>query len=306
MQLKGVYTAIITPFDPEGRLDEQGFRELLRYQVENEVNGIVVSGTTGEAPTLSSTEKEHLIRIAVEEVKGKTTLMVGTGSYSTEQTLLNTQKAKDLGADCALVITPYYNRPTQEGLYRHFSTICEKVEFPICLYNAPGRTGQNLEVRTLERLISSPWIVGMKESSNQLAQAQDTITLLSSTHVSALTGDDAWSLPFIALGGQGVISVVSNLYPKAVKQLVDAALKGNFEEARHWHNALVPMFKGAFLETNPGPIKAAMQVCGMPSGPCRLPLSPLTPENLEKIKTLLQTLPLKWLGQYGQTQSPHR
>jgi 4-hydroxy-tetrahydrodipicolinate synthase len=297
MQLKGLYTAIITPFDSHGKLDKEGLRCNLRYQLQHQVDGIVVLGTTGESPTLTSHEKQTIIEVALEEVKGKATLMVGTGSYSTDMTIAETKKAKDMGADAALVVTPYYNKPTQEGLYRHFAALCQAVSFPICVYNIQGRTGQNLQTETLQRLMSFPSIIGVKEASGNIMQMNEVIEMAKQhrPHLSILSGDDALTLPLMALGGHGTISVVSNLLPNLLQNLVQATLNGDFASARDWHYQLLPLFKAAFIETNPIPIKAAMQLCGMAAGPCRLPLCDLASTSLNQLKQVLNMLPSSWL-----------
>lgn len=301
MLLKGLYTAIITPFDSQGRLDEEGLRQNLRTQVAHKVDGIVVLGTTGEDPTLNQQEKQRVIEIALEEVKGKTTLIVGTGSYSTETTIASTKRAKEMGADAALIVTPYYNKPTQEGLFRHFAAICQAVSFPICVYNIQGRTGQNLQTETLQRLMQFSSIVAVKEASGNIMQINDVIdkSRQREPELSVLSGDDALTLPLIALGGHGIISVASNLIPGPMRSYVHAALQGDFETARDWHYQLLPFFKAIFIETNPIPIKAAMHLCGMPAGPCRLPLCDLSPTSLETIKQVINTLPQSW-SEYGQ------
>lgn len=301
MQLKGLYTALVTPFDSQRKIDQEGLRRNLRYQLQHKVDGVVVLGTTGEDPTLNAAEKQMVIEIAAEEIKGKAALIVGTGSYSTELTIEATQKAKTLGADAALIVTPYYNKPTQEGLYRHFAAICEAVHFPICIYNIQGRTGQNLHTDTLQRLMHFSSIIGVKEASGNIMQITEVIESAKSNnpHLSILSGDDALTLPLMALGGQGIISVASNLIPGPLKNLVQAALQGDFSTARHWHYSMLPFFKASFIETNPIPIKTAMQLCGMAAGPCRLPLCDLTPANLEQLKQILSSLPPSWLADYA-------
>jgi 4-hydroxy-tetrahydrodipicolinate synthase len=305
MKLEGVYTAIVTPFDSKGKLDQEGLRANLRYQLHHQVKGIVVLGTTGEAPTLNAHEKQTIIEIAREEVKDKADLIVGTGSYSTEQTIEATLKAQEMGADAALIVTPYYNKPTQEGLYRHFERICKTVSIPICVYNIQGRTGQNLQTDTLHRMALFPSIIGVKESSGNILQINEVLEKVgrNHSHFRVLSGDDALTLPLMALGGHGVISVVSNLVPGPIQNLVQAALSGDFQHARHWHYQLLPLFKAAFIETNPIPIKAAMQVCGMAAGSCRLPLCDLDASNFQKLEQVLNTLPASWLGAYGQKKS---
>ena len=301
MQLSGVYTAVITPFTNYGEIDLEGFKENLRFQVEQGVDGIVVLGTTGESPTLTSEERKLIIQQAVTEVKGKVQLLVGTGHYSTAQTIIQTQQAEEYGADAVLIVTPYYNKPTQEGLYQHFQAICQASSIPICVYNIQGRTGQNIQTSTLQRIASYPNIIGVKEASGNITQINEVLEVMQ-THSSCfavLSGDDALTLPVIALGGHGVISVISNLVPGPVCALVNAAKKGDFIEARKWHYQLMPLFKTAFIETNPIPIKAAMQLCGMVAGPCRLPLCDLESKSYHILKQVIDALPPAWLGSYA-------
>jgi len=288
-RLEGLHTVLITPFNDQNQLDQPGFRFLIRRQLENRVDGIVALGTTGETPTLSLEEKQTIINLARSEIPSTIPLGIGTGSYSTAQTIEATCQAKELGADFALIVTPYYNKPTQEGLYRHFKAIAEAVDLPICLYNVQGRTGQNLQTDTLRRLIEIPSIICVKEASGNVAQMSDVIELAREVRpdFTILSGDDALTLPLMALGGHGIFSVVSNLLPAEMKTLVDAAAKGNFESARQMHFHLTPLFKGAFLETNPIPIKAALRLCGLPSGECRLPLCELNDANALKLKQIV-------------------
>lgn len=302
MQLKGLYTAIVTPFDSQGKLDQEGLRTNLRYQLFHDVDGVVVLGTTGESPTLTPQERQTVITIAIEELKGKTTVLVGTGTNATTTTIAATQEAEELGADGALIITPYYNKPTQEGLFRHFSTVCESTSLPICLYNVQGRTGVNLQTETLQRLLSFPSIIGVKEASGNIMQMSDVIALgrLQRPELSILSGDDALTLPLIALGGHGVISVASNLIPGPMRALVNAALKGDSDTARSLHFELLPFFNSNFIETNPIPIKAAMNAAGMAAGPYRLPLCELKPGNEAFIQSIVKSLPQSWISAYGQ------
>lgn len=307
MKLEGLFTAVVTPFNEQGKVDQEGLRRNLRYQLQAGVQGIVVLGTTGESPTLHPQEKDIVIEIALEEVKGKALLMVGTGCYSTEQTIISTRTAQEMGADGALIVTPYYNRPTQEGLFRHFAAICDAVSFPFCVYNIQGRTGQNLQPETLGRLARAfPSIIGVKESSGNISQINEILQTIALSHPNfrVISGDDDITLPLMALGGHGLISVASNLVPGPVKKLVQAAQEGDFVKARDWHFQLLPLFKAAFIETNPIPIKAAMQLCGMAAGRCRLPLCDLSPANFQMMANLVNNLPQYWLGEYGQTQSP--
>lgn len=296
MFLKGLYTALITPFNHQGLVNETCLRELIRLQIKHQVDGIVVLGSTGEAPTLKSKEKERIIEIAREETSGKIQFLVGSGTYSTEQTIENTELAQKYGADAALVVTPYYNRPTQEGLYRHFKALSEQVSIPICLYNVPGRTGQNMHTETIQRLITLPQIIGIKECSGNMFQVTDVVQLArQQRHLSVLSGDDALTLPIMALGGHGIISVASNLVPAPLKALVVACQSGDFTKAQSIHYQLLPLFKGAFLETNPSPIKLAMNLCGLEAGPCRLPLCELSGENQKQLESILSTLPKEWI-----------
>lgn len=296
-KVRGVYTALVTPFDVNGQLDEEGLRENIRFQIANDIDGLVALGTTGEAPTLSAQEKERIVQITVEEAKGKSVVMVGTGSYSTEQAIENTRMAERLGADMILLVTPYYNKPTQEGIYRHCQAVAESVSIPVVLYNIQGRTGVNITTDTLKRLSTIPNIIGVKEASGQISQMSDVIEFIARDNhgFSVMSGDDALTLPLMALGGDGVISVVSNLVPHKVKALVTAMQKENYHVAKALHFELMPLFRGAFVETNPIPIKAAMAHLGMAAGGCRLPLCELTPENAKKLRELLDTLELELL-----------
>lgn len=288
--LHGVHTALITPFTHDGALDEEGFRALIRRQVESGVEGIVPLGSTGEAPTLTKEEQKRIIAIAREETPEHTSLMVGTGTYSTAQTIENMQAAQGMGADSSLIITPYYNKPTQEGLYQHFKAIAKAVNLPIVIYNNQHRTSLNLQTDTLKRLMDIPSIIGVKEASGSISQISDVIELARKLRpeFSIVSGDDALTFPLMALGGQGVISVASNLIPEKVKALVDAASSGDFGLAREIHFNLMPLFKAIFIETNPIPIKAAMQLCGLPSGNCRLPLCSLNPENMLTLERVIK------------------
>lgn len=285
----GVYTALITPFDEKDRLDEEGLIQNIQYQIEANVDGIVPLGTTGEAPTLTHSEKIKVIQLAVQEAKEIIPVIVGTGSYSTQETIKNTQEAKDLGADAVLIVTPYYNKPTQEGLFLHFKAVSDAVEIPIIVYNIQGRTGQNIQTETLQRISELQNVVGVKEASGQVSQMSDVIEMIArnNPHFSVLSGDDGLTLPLMALGGHGVISVISNLLPKEVKALVTAMQNNELETAKEIHFQLMPFIKAAFIETNPIPIKALMNLLSMPAGICRLPLSNLQPKNHELLTQVL-------------------
>ncbi len=287
--LEGTYTALITPFDTQDRLDEQGLEKNILLQLESEIEGIVVLGTTGETPCLSEQEQIRIIQLARQLTDDRMPLIVGTGSYSTRQTIINTRRAKDLGADFALVVTPYYNRPTQEGLYLHFKTVAEAIDIPIILYHVPGRCSTTMTIDTIVKLAEIPGIVGLKESSGNLPFMSEIIEKTSyiNPKFSLLSGDDAWTLPCVALGGNGVISVASNLIPREIKTLVDTCIQGNFFAAQEIHHKLQPLFRALFVETNPIPIKLAMNLAGMAAGKCRLPLSAPLPQTCNLLEKLI-------------------
>jgi 4-hydroxy-tetrahydrodipicolinate synthase len=277
-----------------GDVDYEGFRRLIDFQIQGGIDGLVPLGTTGETPTLEDDEEERLIKIAVEEVRGRVPIIVGTGSNSTKSMMGYTKRAKDLGADAALVVTPYYNKPNDAGLIRHFEAAAA-IGIPVVIYNIASRTGRNIPAPMIERLSRIPGIVGVKESSGDISQMMDIITdrdrmRAGGRDFTVLSGDDALTLPLIALGGDGIISVVSNLIPGKVAALARACLAGDFEEGRRLHYELLPFFKAAFVETNPVPIKTAMTWAGLPAGPARLPLGPLSGNSeafLRKVVTEL-------------------
>lgn len=286
MKCSGVYTALITPFDENGKLDEEGLRLLVRRQVEYGVDGLVAIGTTGEAPTLSTEEKGEVISTVRKEAPN-IPLMVGCGAYSTAQTLENLKTAADLGADSALVVAPYYNKPTQAGLYRHFETLAQTTPLPLLLYNIPSRACVNLETETVRFLAELPNIIGIKESSGNINQVRDVI---NETHpnFTVFSGDDGTTLPVIAMGGRGVVSGLANLAPHLVKELVNACQKDEMQKAREINLRLNPLYKAACLETNPIPIKAMMKICGFPSGEPRLPLTPITKHYIPVLEQVLE------------------
>lgn len=287
MQQPRLITAMITPF-LNGEVDIEGLKANIAYQIESGVEGILVLGTTGESPTLTREERNTVITSAVEAAGGRVPVMVGTGTNATQSTIALTNEAHALGADAALIVTPYYNCPTQEGIYRHFAAITEATQLPICIYNIPKRTGRNIEVGTMGRIAMLPRIVGVKESAGDIGQVSAIIHEIASKHdhFTVWSGDDALTLPIMALGGAGLVSVTSNLVPREMFNLVAAASRGDFFEARHAFYSLLPLMNALFVETNPIPLKAAMAMAGMAAGPCRMPLGELSPENeamLEKI-----------------------
>ncbi|MBI2971880.1 MAG: 4-hydroxy-tetrahydrodipicolinate synthase [Candidatus Aenigmarchaeota archaeon] len=285
--MEGCITALVTPFDTALGVDYAGLRENVRFQIANGVSGLVPLGTTGESPTITDDEREKIVSAVVDEANGKAAVIVGAGTNSTEKTIKYARQAKDLGADAVLIVSPYYNKPTQEGLYRHFKAVNDAVAMPVIVYNIQGRTGVNIETPTLLRMSGLTNVRAVKEASGSISQMMDVIAQLPKDFI-VLSGDDNMTLPLIAAGGRGVISVVSNLFPRMVSDMVSHALKGDFESARKLHYKLMPIFKTAFIETNPMPIKAAMNFAGMPAGGCRLPLCELQPQNAEKLKAVLR------------------
>jgi 4-hydroxy-tetrahydrodipicolinate synthase len=290
-EFRGAYTALITPMKESGEVDYDGFRKLIRFQIEEGIDGIVPLGTTGEAPTLEDSEEEKLIEIAVKEAKGKIPVMVGAGSNDTKTMVRYVERAKNMGADAALVVTPYYNKPNDSGLISHFEAAA-KVGLPIIIYNIASRTGRNIPASLMEKIAQIPNIAGVKESSGDINQMNEIIREISLKRKEkfwVLSGDDYITLPLISIGGNGAISVISNLVPAKVKALTKFALEGKYEEARKIHYELIPFMKAAFVETNPVPIKQAMKWAGLPAGPARLPLGKLAPTSEEVLrKTMIE------------------
>ncbi len=290
MKLEGAITALITPFKQNGDVDFEAYRAQVQFQIKEGINGLVPLGTTGEAPTIDESEREQIIRITVEEAKKKKIpVIVGTGTNSTKKTIEETKKAEELGADYALIVSPYYNKPTQEGLFRHFEAITKNTNIPIIVYNIKGRTGVNIETSTLARIGKLKNIVAVKEASGDINQMMDVLAEMPS-QFTVLSGDDALTLPLMSLGGKGVISVVSNLFPKKVAALTAAANKGDWKTARAIHFELLPFVKVAFIETNPLPIKTAMNLCGKKAGTFRLPLCEMQQANIDKLSAVLKQM----------------
>jgi len=284
--LAGVYTALITPFQEDGSIDEEALRKLVDSQIEAGIQGIVPMGTTGESPTVTHEENIQVIRIVAEQAAGRTEIIAGTGSNSTAEAVRMTQLARDVGATATLQVTPYYTKPTQEGLYRHFTTIAEATELPMVVYNIPGRTARNVENATMLRLASHPRIVAVKEASGDMAQVMELVSLRPKGF-DILSGDDNLTLPLVALGGEGVVSVASNIAPRMMVQLVTAAREGRMNEAREMHYKLLPLFKGVFLQTNPIPIKYALAAKGIVTESYRLPLCPLDADDKRTMDAIL-------------------
>ncbi len=287
IKFEGTIPALITPFTPEGKVDYEGLRANIKFQLENGVSGLVPLGTTGETPTLHEDEKEKIVNICVEEVKGKVPIIVGAGTNSTEKTIEASKKAVEWGADALLIVNPYYNKPTQRGLYLHFRAVAESVDVPIVVYNIKGRTGVNIETPTMVELAKIENITAVKEASGDLNQMKD---VLAQTDLTVLSGDDGITLPLMKEGGKGIISVAANLVPDRMSALTNAALAENWEEAEKIDEELKPLYDVEFIETNPIPIKAAMNMKGMAAGGYRLPLCELMPENEAKLKQVLQEM----------------
>jgi 4-hydroxy-tetrahydrodipicolinate synthase len=282
----GLSVAITTPFK-DGQLDLPALRAQVEFQIEAGTNCLCPVGTTGESPTLSHEEHERVIAAVVEMAAGRIKIMPGTGSNSTREALRLTTWAARQGADAALVVAPYYNKPTQEGIYQHYKALAEAVEIPICIYNIPGRTGRNIEPETIARLAELPSICLVKEATGSLDQASQTLAL---TNLTLLSGDDSLTLPLMAIGGRGVVSVVGNIVPRDMLALVHAFDAGNMPEAMRWHRKLYPLCRDMLgLSTNPIPIKAAMKLLGRDNGELRLPMTPLDTTSEGKLRKTLST-----------------
>ena len=268
MNLSGAITAMITPF-ADGQLDEQRLREQVEFQIESGIDGLVPAGTTGESPTLSFPEHERLIERTIEFAAGRVPVIAGTGANATSEALELHRFAKRAGADAALSVTPYYNKPSQDGLYRHYMTLADAVELPIVLYNVPGRTGVNLAPATVARLAQHPNVLAIKEASGNVDAVSEIKSLCA---ITVLSGDDSLTLPMMSIGAAGVVSVASNVRPVEIKRMTMYALRGNFPEAAKVHHELFPLIKSLFLDGNPAGIKYAMKLSGRDTGDVRLPL----------------------------------
>ncbi len=285
MNLHGSIVAIVTPFR-DGRLDEEALSALIEEHIAAGTSGIVPCGTTGESATLTHEEHKRVIELTVKVASGRIPVIAGSGSNSTEEAITLTLHAKSAGADAALLITPYYNKPTQEGLYQHYKKIAEAVDIPIVLYNIPGRTGVNMLPETVARLMPHENIVGMKEGSGSIQQVAELIHLCGE-RLTVISGDDAITLPMMSLGAKGAISVTANIVPADMSKMIAAAEKGDMLEARRWHNKLYPLHKILFLETNPIPVKAALALMGKCRDEVRLPLVPLSDQSRASLNPVL-------------------
>ena len=287
MQFSGAFTALVTPFK-NGKVDEEAYRAHIEWQIEEGIDGLVPCGTTGESPTLSHAEHEQVVRICVDQVKGRVPVLAGAGSNNTIEAIDLTRCAKNAKADGALLITPYYNKPTQAGLIEHFKAIAKEVPMPIIVYNVPGRTAVNLLPQTVAALRKqAPEVVGIKEATGNLCQVSDLIEYCGKDFT-ILSGDDFTVLPTLAVGGHGVISVSSNVAPGLMRKLCKAWRKGDTEKAKRLHYKLAPINRAMFLETNPIPLKAALGLMGRISPEIRLPLVGLAADNQAKLADVLR------------------
>ncbi|HCZ06200.1 MAG: 4-hydroxy-tetrahydrodipicolinate synthase [Thermotogota bacterium] len=289
---KGVATALITPFS-EGAVDYKSFEKFIQWQIEKGVDALLVLGTTGEAPSISEEERKELVSFAVKLVNGRVPLIVGTGTNSTEKTLKMTLQAQDLGADGALIVTPYYNKPVQEGLYQHYAYIAKRVEIPIIIYNVPSRTGVNILPETVVRLAADfKNIVGVKEASGNMAQIDLLLLKLKGVRDDFLvwSGNDDQAFHLMCSGGHGVISVLSNVVPDLTAMMCKKTLEGNLEEARELHLKLFPLMKALFVETNPIPVKFGVSLLGMCKNELRLPLVPASEKTRELVESTMKEL----------------
>jgi len=291
LKLSGTFTALVTPFQPDGSLDLAALARLVEWQIESGVDGLVPCGSTGEAATLSHDEHMRAVRHVVEVAAKRVPVIAGTGSNSTREAVELTSAARSAGADAALLISPYYNKPTQEGIYQHYRTVALEARLPILLYNIPGRTASRIEPETTARLSTVPGVIGLKESCGDFTATSAAI-LGSAPDFAVLSGDDALTLPMLAIGGRGVISTVSNIAPRAMVDLVRYFAAGDLAHARRLHYELLPLIQAIFVETNPIPVKTALAILGrIPNATLRLPLTEMAKKNRDQLEAALAELP---------------
>jgi 4-hydroxy-tetrahydrodipicolinate synthase len=288
-QWTGVGTALVTPFTKSGAIDEAGVRRLVARQIEGGIQFVVPCGTTGESPTLTRDEHLRVVALVVQEAAGRVPVLAGAGGYNTHEVAELARACEAIGANGILSVTPYYNKPTQAGLIRHYETIATATSLPIVLYNVPGRTGCNIEPKTVARLASVSNIVGVKEASGNMTQICEVCRLVPDDFI-VLSGDDAMTLPMMAVGAQGVISVVSNVSPDGMVSIVQAAARGDFESARKAHERLLPLMLVSFVESNPIPVKSAMAMMGLVEEVYRLPMVPPSDASRARISEVLNAL----------------
>lgn len=289
----GAYTALVTPFTKDGKVDEPRLRQIVEQQIAAGIDGLAPCGTTGESPTLDHEEHNHVIELVVKFAAKRCKVIAGTGSNSTDEAIFMTEYAKKAGADASLQVAPYYNKPSQAGLYAHFSEIAKRTQIPLVLYNIPGRCGVDISNETIAELRANlpQWIVGLKEATGIVDRVSQLRGMVD-REFCILSGDDSLTLPMMSVGAVGVISVASNVMPREVTEMTHAALKGDFERAGRIHAKLFPIFKDLFIETNPVPVKAAMAMMGLIEETYRLPLVPMSDANRAQLKKTLQALGL--------------
>lgn len=286
----GALTAIVTPFH-DGEVDERALRELVEFQIQGGIDGLVPCGSTGESATLTHAEHDQVVKIVIDQARRRVPVIAGTGSNSTAEAIRLTASAREAGADGALLISPYYNKPTQEGIYRHYRTIAAAVDLPLIVYNIPGRTASNIAPETFARLCEVRNVVAIKEASGSMDQASNIVSLCGD-RLTILSGDDSLTLPLMALGAKGVIATVGNLMPRETHELAAAALTGDFARAREIHYKLLPLVRAIFVETNPIPVKQALAFMGKCTPEMRMPLTQMSPGPAEKLHAVMKDLRL--------------
>jgi 4-hydroxy-tetrahydrodipicolinate synthase len=299
MELAGCYTALVTPFR-QGQVDYAALKDLIEFQVAAGVDGLVPVGTTGESPTLDFDEHRKVIEFVVEAVHRRCTVVAGSGANSTAEAIDLTRYAATVGADATLQVTPYYNKPTAEGLYRHFSAVADECGLPVVLYNVPGRTGREIPVNVIARLAANPRVIAVKEAGGSVERVS---SILSECSVTVLSGDDLLTLPMMAVGARGVISVASNVIPADVSAMVRAALGGRWDEARREHQRLFPFFRDLFVETNPIPVKAALAMLGRIAEEYRLPLCEMSPASRQVLVASMRRAGIPLVGREAATSA---
>jgi 4-hydroxy-tetrahydrodipicolinate synthase len=286
----GAFSALITPFR-DGAVDESALRELVEWQIQSGIDGLVPCGSTGESATLTHAEHEQVIRLVVEQARRRVPVIAGTGSNSTAEAIRLTTFAREVRADGALLISPYYNKPTQDGIYKHYKMIGASVDLPLIVYNIPGRTGSNILPETFARMCDIKQVVGIKEASGSMDQCSDILKLCGD-RLAMLSGDDSLTLPLMSMGAKGVISVVTNVMPREMHDLVAAAFAGNFQLAREIHFKMIPLMRALFVETNPIPVKQACAFMGKCTNEMRMPLLPMTPGAADRLRSVMKELRL--------------
>jgi len=286
----GAFSALITPFR-DGAVDERALRELVEWQIQSGIDGLVPCGSTGESATLSHAEHEQVIKLVVDQARRRVPVIAGTGSNSTAEAIRLTAFAREIRADGELLISPYYNKPTQDGLYRHYKAIASSVDLPLIVYNIPGRTGSNIAPETFARMCEIRQVVGVKEASGSMDQCSDILKFCGD-RLTMMAGDDSLTLPLMAMGAKGVISVITNAMPREMHELAAAALEGNFARARELHFSMLPLMRALFVETNPIPIKQACAFMGKCSNEMRMPLLPMTATPAERLRAAMKELRL--------------